>query len=157
VIPHGAAAEGAPAGNMPRVNHSDSTTRTAPLKVLVYSDDVNTRQQVMLALGSRPHPDLPELEYIEVATEPVVISTMDVGQIDLAILDGEAVPAGGLGIAKQLKDEIYDCPPVLVLTGRPQDAWLATWSRAEAACPHPLDPVQLAESVISLLRSRVPA
>jgi DNA-binding response OmpR family regulator len=157
VIPHGGAAEGTPAGNMPKVNHSDSTTRTAPLKVLVYSDDVNTRQQVMLALGSRPHPDLPELEYVEVATEPVVISTMDAGQIDLAILDGEAVPAGGLGIAKQLKDEIYDCPPVLVLTGRPQDAWLATWSRAEAACPHPLDPVQLAESVISLLRSRVPA
>ena len=62
--------------------------------MLVYSDDVNTRQQVMLALGSRPHPDLPELEYVEVATEPVVISTMDVGQIDLAILDGEAVPAG---------------------------------------------------------------
>ena len=138
------------------MNHTDST-RTAPLKVLVYSDDVYTRQQVMLALGSRPHPDLPELEYVEVATEPVVISTMDVGQIDLAILDGEAVPAGGLGIAKQLKDEIYDCPPVLVLTGRPQDAWLATWSRAEAACPHPLDPVQLAESVISLLRSHVPA
>ena len=146
-----------PAGNIPIVTDSDSTARTAPLKVLVYSDDVNTRQQVMLALGSRPHPDLPELEYVEVATEPVVISNMDSGQIDLAILDGEAVPAGGLGIAKQLKDEIYDCPPVLVLTGRPQDAWLATWSRAEAACPHPLDPVQLAESVISLLRSRVPA
>ncbi|HEU5455529.1 MAG TPA: hypothetical protein VFU85_07575 [Nocardioides sp.] len=136
---------------------SDSTSRTAPLRVLVYSDDVNTRQQVMLALGSRPHPDLPELEYVEVATEPVVMSNMDAGHIDLVILDGEAVPAGGLGIAKQLKDEIYDCPPVLVLTGRPQDAWLATWSRAEAACPHPLDPVQLAESVISLLRSRVPA
>lgn len=156
MIPHGSAAGGLPAGNILQVNPSDST-RTAPLKVLVYSDDVNTRQQVMLALGSRPHPDLPELEYVEVATEPVVIATMDAGQIDLAILDGEAVPAGGLGIAKQLKDEIYDCPPVLVLTGRPQDAWLATWSRAEAACPHPLDPVQLAESVISLLRSRVPA
>ena len=33
------------------------------LKVLVYSDDVNTRQQVILALGRRPHPDLPEVEY----------------------------------------------------------------------------------------------
>ena len=128
-----------------------------PLKVLVYSDDSSVRSQVILALGKRPHPDLPELEYVEVATEPVVMANMDAGHIDLVILDGEAVPAGGLGIAKQLKDEIYDCPPVLVLTGRPQDAWLATWSRAEAACPHPLDPVQLAESVISLLRSRVPA
>ena len=86
------------------------------------------------------------------ATEPVVIQNMDAGGIDLAILDGEAVPAGGMGIAKQLKDEIYHCPPVLVLTGRPQDAWLATWSRAEAAVPHPIDPIQLAEAVVGLLR-----
>ncbi len=137
---------------------SDSTTAPKQrLKVLVYSDDVTTRQQVILALGRRPHPDLPELEYVEVATEPVVIQHVDAGGVALAILDGEAVPAGGLGIAKQLKDEIYRCPPVLVLTGRPQDAWLATWSRAEAAVPHPIDPIQLAESVVTLLRSRVPA
>ena len=126
-----------------------------PLKVLVYSDDINTRQQVILALGKRPHPDLPELEYVEVATEPVVIQNMDAGSIDLAILDGEAVPAGGMGIAKQLKDEIYRCPPVLVLTGRPQDGWLATWSRAEAWTPHPIDPVALADSVAELVRARI--
>ncbi len=129
----------------------------APLKVLVYSDDANTRQQVILALGRRPHLELPELHYVEVATEPVVIQNMDAGGIALAILDGEAVPAGGMGIAKQLKDEIYRCPPILVLTGRVQDAWLATWSRADAVVPHPLDPVQLAETVVALLRSRVPA
>ena len=127
------------------------------LKILVYSDDADSRDQVILALGRRPHPDLPEAEYVEVATEPVVLQQMDSGTIDLAILDGEAVPAGGMGIAKQLKDEIYDCPPLLVLTGRPQDAWLATWSRADAAVPHPIDPIQLAEAVTGLLRSRVPA
>ena len=132
-------------------------TQNQPLKVLVYSDDVNTRNSVILALGKRPHPDLPTLEYVEVATEPVVIQQMDTGEIDLAILDGEAVPAGGMGIAKQLKDEIFRCPPLLVLTGRPQDAWLATWSRADAAVPHPLDPIQLAETVIKLLKQRVPA
>ena len=129
----------------------------ATLTVLVYSDNADTRQQVILALGRRPHPDLPELRYVEVATEPVVIANLDAGGVDLAILDGEAAPAGGMGIAKQLKDEIYRCPPVLVLTGRPQDAWLATWSRAEAAVPHPIDPIQLAESVVALLRSRAPA
>ena len=129
----------------------------APLKVLVYSDDADTRAEVILALGRRPHPDLPEAEYVEVATEPVVIQQMDSGDIDLAILDGEAVPAGGMGIAKQLKDEIYRCPPLLVLTGRPQDAWLATWSRADAAVSRPIDPLQLAESVVRLLAPRVPA
>ena len=132
---------------------TDRTSATAPLKVLVYSDDVATRDQVILALGRRPHPDLPEVEYVEVATEPVVIANLDAGGIDLAILDGEAVPAGGLGIAKQLKDELDDCPPVVVLTGRPQDAWLATWSRAEAAVPQPIDPVELARVVVGLLRS----
>ncbi len=129
----------------------------APLKVLVYSDDVNIRQQVIMALGKRLHPDLPELEYLEVATEPVVVKMFDTGGFDLAILDGEAVPAGGMGIAKQMKDEIYQCPPILVLTGRPQDAWLATWSRADAAVPHPIDPMLLGENVTRLLRSRVPA
>jgi DNA-binding response OmpR family regulator len=121
----------------------------------VYSDDANVRQDVILALGKRPHPDLPEFEYVEVATEPVAVQQFDAGHLDLAILDGEAVPAGGMGIAKQMKDEIYSCPPILVLTGRPQDAWLATWSRADAAVPHPIDPIQLAESVTRLLRPRV--
>jgi DNA-binding response OmpR family regulator len=124
---------------------------TGSLKILIYSDDADTRSQVILGLGRHPHPDLPEAEYVEVATEPVVLQQMDAGVIDLAILDGEATPAGGLGIAKQLKDEIASCPPILVLTGRPQDAWLATWSRADGAVPHPLDPLQLAEAARRLL------
>ncbi|MET7281183.1 hypothetical protein ABZS29_23300 [Kribbella sp. NPDC005582] len=126
-----------------------------PLKVLVYSDDRTTRESVRLALGKRPAADLPTLEYVECATEPAVIKAMDKGGIDLAILDGEAVPAGGMGIARQLKDEIFNCPPVLVITGRPQDAWLATWSRAEAAVSHPIDPVRLAEVTAELLRAVV--
>ena len=124
------------------------------LRVLVYSDNARTREQVLLALGRRIHPDLPELSYLEVATAPVVIKALDAGGVDLAILDGEATPAGGMGIAKQLKDEIADCPPILVLTGRRDDAWLARWSRAEAAVAHPIDPMVLADTVSDLLRSR---
>jgi CheY-like chemotaxis protein len=126
-----------------------------PLRILVYSDNANTREQVKLALGKRIHPSLPDLSYVEVATAPVVIQQLDAGGIDLAILDGEASPVGGLGIAKQLKDEIDECPPILVLTGRPDDAWLANWSRAEAAVPHPIDPIRLGEAVVELLRTPV--
>jgi DNA-binding response OmpR family regulator len=126
---------------------------SSPLQILVYSDNVQTRELVMQALGKRLHPDLPELNYVEVATGPMVVRTMDEGGIDLAILDGEATPTGGLGIAKQLKDELSTCPPILVLTGRPDDAWLANWSRAEAAVPHPLDPILLGRTVLSLLRA----
>jgi DNA-binding response OmpR family regulator len=125
------------------------------MKVLVYSDDVNTRAAVRLALGRRPAPELPRVEILEVATEPAVIAAMDAGGIDVAVLDGEAVPAGGMGICRQLKDEIYRCPPVLVLIGRPQDGWRATWSRADAVVSHPLDPIAVADAVASLMRRRL--
>lgn len=128
---------------------------SATLRILVYSDNPRTREQVRLALGKRVHPELPELTYVEIATAPMVITQMDAGGTDLAILDGEATPAGGMGVAKQLKDEVADCPPILVLTGRPDDAWLASWSRAEAAVPHPIDPIRLSDAVVSLLRAPV--
>jgi DNA-binding response OmpR family regulator len=128
---------------------------TSALQILVYSSNAKTREAVMLALGKQVHPDLPELSYVEVATPPMVIQRVDAGGIDLAILDGEATPAGGMGIAKQLKDEVSPCPPIVVLTGRPDDAWLANWSRAEAAIPHPVDPMQLSRTVLGLLRTPV--
>ena len=72
-----------------------------------------------LAVGRRPAPDLPEVRWTEVATEAAVLAAVDAGGLDVLVLDGEAVPAGGMGVCKQLKDEIYRCPPVLVLIGRP--------------------------------------
>jgi DNA-binding response OmpR family regulator len=123
---------------------------------MIYSDDLTVRRAVINALGTRPDPDLPELEFVEVATGPVVQRTADAGGLDLMILDGEATPTGGLGLTRQLKDEIHRCPPILVLTGRPQDAWLATWSRADAVVGHPIEPGQLAQAVSGLLRTRVP-
>ncbi|MEE1942490.1 hypothetical protein V1L54_24320 [Streptomyces sp. TRM 70361] len=122
--------------------------------VLVYSDDANTREQVRLAAGRRPAADVPPVEYVECATLPAVLAALEEGGIDVCVLDGEAVPAGGMGVCRQIKDEIFDCPPVLLLIGRPQDAWLATWSRAEAAVPHPVDPVALADALAALLRGR---
>ena len=125
------------------------------LRVLLYSDDVDTRAAVRLAIGRRVAADLPPVEWSECATPPAVVSTVDAGGLDLLVLDGEAVPAGGMGLCKQLKEEIYDCPPVLLLIGRPQDAWLATWSRADAVVPHPLDPGALAEALAGLARRRL--
>ncbi|WP_156721910.1 response regulator [Streptomyces apocyni] len=122
--------------------------------VLVYSDDSNTRAQVRLAAGRRPAPDVPEVEFIECATPAAVIRELDQGGIDVCVLDGEAVPMGGMGVCRQMKDEIFQCPPVLLLMGRPQDAWLATWSRAEAAVTLPVDPVEFAEALAALLRTK---
>lgn len=122
--------------------------------MLVYSSNAATRARVRSAVGTRPDPALGDIEYVDIATAAVVIEHMDAGGVALAILDGESSPVGGLGLAKQLKDEIVDCPPVLVLIGRPDDAWLAEWSRAEAAVPHPLDPIRLGRVVVDLLGQR---
>ncbi|MEU5881668.1 hypothetical protein [Spirillospora sp. NPDC047279] len=131
-----------------------STASESPMKVLVYSDDANTRAQIRLALGRRPAADLPLIEYVEVATQPAVVARLDEGDIDVAIVDAEAQPAGGLGVCRQAKDEVYDCPPVLAIIARRDDGWLATWSRADAVVSLPLDPMALANSVADLMRWR---
>ncbi|WP_369213391.1 hypothetical protein [Streptomyces flavofungini] len=123
--------------------------------VLVYSDNASTREQVRLATGRRPATDVPEVEFIECATLPAVLKQLDEGGVDVCVLDGEAKPAGGMGVCRQIKDEIFRAPPVLLLIGRPQDAWLATWSRAEAAVTLPVEPVEFADALAALLRSRL--
>ncbi|MFE0135363.1 hypothetical protein ACFWY6_27885 [Streptomyces sp. NPDC059037] len=125
--------------------------------VLVYSDNASTREQVRLATGRKPAADVPAVEFIECATLPAVLKELDRGGIDVCVLDGEAKPVGGMGVCRQLKDEIFHCPPVLLLMGRPQDAWLATWSRAEAAVTLPVEPVEFAETLAALLRDVRPA
>ncbi|MFW0797097.1 hypothetical protein AAFP30_25060 [Gordonia sp. CPCC 205515] len=125
---------------------------TSALRVLVYSDHSDTRAQVIGALGRRPDPDLPELSFIEVATAPMVFAQLDAGVIDVVILDGEASPAGGMGVAKQMRDEIDPCPPILLLLGRADDRWLADWSRADATATLPVDPIALSTTLVDLLR-----
>ena len=67
-----------------------SDTVEPRLTVLVYSDDANVRSTVRAALGRRPAIDLPFVDYIECATEPMVVRHLDTGGVDLVILDGVA-------------------------------------------------------------------
>ena len=123
-------------------------------RILLYSDDVDARAQVRLAVGRRLRRGAPDIEWVEVATAAAVIAQAESGTLDLLILDGEADKGGGLGLARQLKDEVFRCPPTLVLTGRPQDAWLASWSNADAVVSRPLDPVELHGAVAGLVEAR---
>ncbi len=126
------------------------------MKVVVYSHDAATRTGVRLAIGRRPAPDVPEAEITEVATDAMLWRVLDAGMADVMILDGEAQPAGGMGVCRQAKDEINNCPPVLLIIGRADDGWLATWSRADAVISHPIDPIELAAALAGLMRQRTP-
>ncbi|GLW97171.1 hypothetical protein [Microtetraspora sp. NBRC 16547] len=125
------------------------------MRVLVYSDDAGTREKVRLAIGRRPAADVPLVEIVECATQPAVIKHLDSGDIDVAVLDGEAAPAGGMGVSRQAKDEVHNCPPILLIIARKDDRWLANWSRADAVVAQPLDPMAVAEAVADLMRRRL--
>lgn len=88
---------------------ADSTTTTR--SVLLYSDDAPVRAQVRQALGS--HVGDIDLEWHEVATYDALVERVIPGRFDLLILDGEARKAGGMGVARELKNQVYNCPRFL--------------------------------------------
>ncbi len=120
--------------------------------VLVYSNSADVRAAVRTAVGRRPAPDIGRLEWVECATNAEVIAQLDEGGLSLVILDGEAQPTGGMGLARQFKYEIDNCPPIVVLIARPQDGWLASWSLADDVIHTPLDPIEAAAVVAERIR-----
>jgi DNA-binding response OmpR family regulator len=122
--------------------------------VVVYSNSADVRAWVRTAVGRRPAPDSQRIDWIECATNAELIDQLDEGGLDLAIVDGEAQPTGGMGLARQFKNEIDDCPPIVVLVARKQDGWLASWSLADAVISQPIDPVEAAAVVADQLRKR---
>ncbi len=121
--------------------------------VLLYSDDPRVRDRMRLAIGTRPAADL-EVEFADATTIQDCRDLTDTYAIDLAVLDGEATPAGGLGIARQLRDEVEDCPPIVVVIARAADRWLAAYAQVDDVLTHPLDPVATGAVVARLLRQR---
>ena len=122
--------------------------------VLVYSDDPAIRESVRVAVGRVPSTEIGRVEYVECADGKAVVASVDAGGIDVCVLDAEAWPTGGMGIARQLKDEIVDSPAIVLLVARRDDRWLATWSRAESVVGLPIDPFELSAAVVEQLRAR---
>jgi DNA-binding response OmpR family regulator len=121
--------------------------------VLLYSDDPAVRDRIRLAIGPRPAADL-SIEFIDASTWEQCRQLLDDYEIDLMILDGEAAPAGGLGIARQVKDEYADPPPTCVVIARAADRWLAAFAQVDATLLYPLDPVTTGQAIAGMLRAR---
>ena len=155
VAPAGVGRRGAPtwaavaATRLARVSDA-----AVPATVLVFSHRPEVRAAVRTALGRSPAADIGPLAYLECATGDEVVAAVDAGGIDLCVLDGEAQPTGGMGISRQLKYEIADCPALVVLIARQADRWLAHWSLADASLAYPIDPLTAADVVAGLLRER---
>lgn len=125
----------------------------ATVKVLVFSDDVTVRTAVTTGVGVRAAKDLPRIEWHEAATTFGAIELVKEHDFALLILDAEVKKHGGMGVAKELENTVDSLPPIIFLTARQQDDWLATWAGAAATVAAPFDPLTLQETVARVLRT----
>jgi DNA-binding response OmpR family regulator len=127
-------------------------TDSRPRTVLLYSDKAEVRDQMRLAIGTHPATDV-TVHFVDASSYQDVFRLLDDTEVDVLVLDGEAQPGGGLGIARQLRDEYPAPPPVAVVVARAADRWLAAYARVDATLMHPLDPIITGEVIAGLIRS----
>ena len=119
--------------------------------ILVFSDDKDRRHAVVNGIGLRASKDTPRIDWVEAATGFGVRDAFDQQDFAMLILDAEAKKEGGMSIAQDLRETRDDVPPVIFLTARVQDDWLATWAGAAATVADPLDPIILQETLADVL------
>jgi DNA-binding response OmpR family regulator len=135
------------------MSDAQATPQPETYTVLLYSDDIAVRDRIRLAIGTRPAADL-KVEFADASTWEECRILLDDYEIDLMVLDGEAAPAGGLGIARQTKDEFATPPPVCVVLARAADRWLAAYAQVDQTLTYPLDPVTTGQTIAAMLRDR---
>ncbi|MCI6205920.1 MAG: hypothetical protein SPK00_02965 [Corynebacterium glucuronolyticum] len=94
------------------------------------------------------------MELTDFATAPILVRALHNREFDLCLLDGETAPLGGIGLAYQIRNEVDNPPPLVLMLARRDDAWLATWSKADEVVPLPIDPLQLPATVSRILSER---
>ena len=114
------------------------------MKALVVSGTPEARAWMRGALG-------PDWACDEAEDGLVALRIVRGDDVDLVIADESSEPLGAFGLAKELRTLPYP-PAIVVILDRPQDAWLAAWSGADAWLLQPIDPFSLgrvAEEVIA--------
>jgi len=142
-----------PESSVVRTPH-DSQDQAQPVRIAVYSDRRALREDVRAAIGSSLDRDYPSVELTDFATAPILVRALHNREFDLCLLDGETAPLGGIGLAYQIRNEVDNPPPLVLLLARRDDAWLATWSKADEVVPLPIDPLQLPATVSRVLSER---
>lgn len=124
-------------------------------RVLVFSGDAEKRNAVVTGVGVRASKNSPSIEWFEAATPFGARELVESTDFALLILDAETTKEGGMSLAQELKNTVEDVPPIVFLTARQQDDWLAAWAGGAAAVPEPIDPIVLQETVAAVLSGRL--
>jgi DNA-binding response OmpR family regulator len=136
---------------MDRLGDNDS------VKALIISPDEDVRQHLRIALQSAERRTGGSWEYLEASDGLAGLRVAWRERPDVVVADEIASRAGGFAVAKDLRGAPVPFPGAIVIVlARPEDAWLAKWSGADAWIERPVDPFALADTVVEAVERRHP-
>jgi DNA-binding response OmpR family regulator len=122
------------------------------MKALLVSPDARTRELMALVVRSIERRVGAPIEFLEASDGAVGIRRARRDHPDVIVADEIASHAGAFALAMDLRNDVHPFPgAVVILLDRPQDAWLAKWSGADAWFVKPVDPFAVAERILELL------
>jgi DNA-binding response OmpR family regulator len=125
------------------------------VEVLLVSPDPESRDMMALAARSIERSIGTELRFRAAANGELGIKAALRDRPEIVVADEIASRAGAFALAKALRD---DAEPftgaIVILLERKHDAWLASWSGANAWFVKPVDPFELADRLLELVTEK---
>ena len=119
------------------------------MKALVISPDPELRDQLKVALRSAERRMGKPWEYLEARDGVSGLAIAWRERPDVVVADEIASRAGAFAVARDLRGALEPyAGAIVIVLARPQDAWLARWSGADAWLDRPVDPFALADAVL---------
>jgi DNA-binding response OmpR family regulator len=125
------------------------------VKALLVSPRPESRELMGLAVAGISRRLGVPLEFLEAGDGERGIKIAWRERPEVVVADEIASRAGAFALARELRgqNEPFD-GVIVILLDRPQDKWLAEWSGADAWFVKPVDPFELTDRVVELLRAR---
>lgn len=125
------------------------------MRVLVLSDEEGVRLRVTSGLRVRGGVDV-----VEATTALEAHRAVDEDGFDVLVLDGDLEPEGGFSVLYEIRQagllRGVETAPAVMLLGREQDRWLASWAGANRALQKPVDPFEVTRVLEEVLGQAAP-
>ena len=124
------------------------------MKVLLVSPDASSRELMALAVRSIERRIGEPIEFSEARDGAAGIRVARRTEPDAIVAEEIASRAGAFALSMDLRNQDRPYPgAIVVLLERKHDAWLAKWSGADVWFVKPVDPFELADTVLELVAS----
>jgi DNA-binding response OmpR family regulator len=128
------------------------------VKVLLVSADARDRELMRLAVAGIERRLGAPLEFLEARDGEAGLRLAWREEPDAIVADEIASRMGAFAMARDLRGaERPFRGAIVILLDRRQDVWLAEWSGADASFVKPVDPFELADRLLELVRAKEPA